>query len=93
MAPLRGRTFGKDNQQRAWNSESASYTQACGSDIMDATALLFPILPVSSSVRPHSETYVWFLCRGLVYRYGKGKIPHEGAFAVCSFWEVDFSCP
>ncbi|HKF96144.1 MAG TPA: glycoside hydrolase family 15 protein, partial [Gammaproteobacteria bacterium] len=28
--------------------------------------------------------------RGLVYRYEKSKDRHEGAFAVCSFWEVDF---
>jgi GH15 family glucan-1,4-alpha-glucosidase len=28
--------------------------------------------------------------RGLVYRYEKSKERHEGAFAICSFWEVDF---
>jgi len=28
--------------------------------------------------------------RGLVYRYEQSKDRHEGAFAVCSFWEVDF---
>ena len=28
--------------------------------------------------------------RGLVYRNERSKDRHEGAFAVCSFWEVDF---
>src|SRR5437773_2011899 len=31
----------KEIEQRAWNPQLACYTQACGSDIMDATVLLF----------------------------------------------------
>jgi GH15 family glucan-1,4-alpha-glucosidase len=29
-------------------------------------------------------------CSGLVYRDERSKDRHEGAFALCSFWEVDF---
>jgi GH15 family glucan-1,4-alpha-glucosidase len=86
----------KEIEQRAWNPELASYTQACGSDIMDATVLLFPYHGFESAGSPRmQETYARIRERlvprpGLVYRYEQSKDRHEGAFAVCSFWEVDF---
>jgi GH15 family glucan-1,4-alpha-glucosidase len=86
----------KEIEQRAWNSQVPGYTQACGSDIMDATALLFPYHGFESAGSPRmQETYARIRerlvpGRGLVYRYEKSKERHEGAFAICSFWEVDF---
>jgi GH15 family glucan-1,4-alpha-glucosidase len=86
----------KEIEQRAWNPQLAGYTQACGSDIMDATALLFPYHGFESASSPRmQQTYARIRerlvpRRGLVYRYEKSKDRHEGAFAVCSFWEVDF---
>jgi GH15 family glucan-1,4-alpha-glucosidase len=86
----------KEIEQRAWNSQLSGYTQACGSDIMDATALLFPYHGFESAGSPRmQETYARIrerlvASRGLVYRYEKSKERHEGAFAICSFWEVDF---
>jgi GH15 family glucan-1,4-alpha-glucosidase len=86
----------KEIEQRAWNPQLAGYTQACGSDIMDATVLLFPYHGFeSASSKRMQETYARIRerlvpRRGLVYRYEQSKDRHEGAFAVCSFWEVDF---
>jgi GH15 family glucan-1,4-alpha-glucosidase len=83
-------------ERRAWNSKLAAYTQACGSDVMDATALLLAYhgFEAASSQRMQ-QTYARIRerlvpRRGLVYRYDHSKDRHEGAFAVCSFWEVDF---
>src|SRR5438874_4513799 len=42
----------------------------------------------AGNLRPRSGTTR--AARGLVYRYEQSKERHEGAFAVCSFWEVDF---
>jgi len=86
----------KEIEQRAWNPQLAGYAQACGSDIMDATVLLFPYHGFESAASQRmQETYTRVRQRlvprrGLVYRYEKSKQRHEGAFAVCSFWEVDF---
>ena len=86
----------KEIEQRAWNPQLAGYTQACGSDIMDATVLLFPYHRFESAASQRmQETYARVRerlvpRRGLVYRSEQGKDRHEGAFAVCSFWEVDF---
>jgi GH15 family glucan-1,4-alpha-glucosidase len=86
----------KEIEQRGWNPGIAGYTQACGSDIMDATVLLFPYhgFECANSQRMQ-QTYARIRerlvpRRGLVYRYEHSKGRHEGAFAVCSFWEVDF---
>jgi GH15 family glucan-1,4-alpha-glucosidase len=83
-------------EQRTWNPQIAGYTQACGSSIMDATALLLPYHGFESASSPRmQQTYARIRerlvpRRGLVYRYEQSKRRHEGAFAVCSFWEVDF---
>lgn len=86
----------KEIEQHAWNPRVAGYTQASGSEIMDATVLLFPYheFELAGSQRMQ-ETYARVRerlvpCRGLVYRYEQSKNRHEGAFAICSFWEVDF---
>jgi GH15 family glucan-1,4-alpha-glucosidase len=86
----------KEIEERAWNSQLAAYTQACGSDIMDATALLFTYHGFESAASQRmQQTYARIRerlvpRRGLVYRYEQSRSRHEGAFAVCSFWEVDF---
>ena len=63
---------------------------------MDATVLLFPYHGFESAASPRmQETYARVRerlvpRRGLAYRYEQSKERHEGAFAVCSFWEVNF---
>jgi GH15 family glucan-1,4-alpha-glucosidase len=86
----------KEIEQRAWNPRLAGYTKVCGGDIMDATVLLFPYHGFeSANSQRMQQTYArvrerLVSRRGLVYRYEQSKDRHEGAFAVCSFWEVDF---
>ncbi|SRR6266540_2747463 len=86
----------KEIEQRAWNPQLAGYTQACDSEIMDATVLLFPYHGFeSASSERMQESYSRVRerlvpRRGLVYRNERSKDRYEGAFAVCSFWEVDF---
>jgi len=86
----------KEIEQRAWNPQLAGYTQACGGDIMDSTALLLSYYGFeSANSQRMQQTYAQVRerlvpRRGLVYRYEQSKDRHEGAFAVCSFWEVDF---
>ena len=81
---------------RAWNSELSAYMQACGSEVMDATALLLPYHGFEQASSQHmQQTYARIRerlvpRRGLVYRYDQSKDRREGAFAICSFWEVDF---
>jgi GH15 family glucan-1,4-alpha-glucosidase len=80
----------------AWNSKLAAYVQACGSDVIDATALLLAYhgFDEASSQRmqqTHARIRERLVPRrGLVYRYEQSKDRHEGVFAVCSFWEVVF---
>ena len=80
----------------AWNSKLAAYVQACGSDVMDATALLLAYhgFEEASSQRmqqTHARIRERLVPRrGLIYRYQQSKDRHEGAFGICSFWEVIF---
>ena len=86
----------KEIEQRAWNPQLAGYTQACGSDIVDATVLLLSHHGFESAGSQRmQQTYARIRerlvpRRGLVYRHEQSKERREGAFAVCSFWEVDF---
>src|SRR5206468_12668673 len=83
-------------ETRAWNSKLAAYTQACGSNVMDATALLLSYHGFEQASSQHmQQTYARIRerlvpRRGLVYRYDQSKDRREGAFVLCSFWEVDF---
>ena len=63
---------------------------------MDATAQLLPYHGFEQASSQHmQQTYARIRerlvpRRGLVYRYDQSKDRREGAFAICSFWEVDF---
>ena len=80
----------------AWNSKLGAYTQACGSDVMDATALLltyhgFTEASSQRMLQTHQrirERLV--LGRGLMHRNEQSRDRQEGAFGACSFWEVNF---
>ena len=86
----------KEIEQRGWNPQIAAYTQASGSDIMDATTLRLSYHGfVSAASQRMQQTYARVQerlvpRRGLVYRSEQSKDRHEGAFAICSFWQVDF---
>ena len=78
----------------AWNSSLQSYTSELGGDQLDSSLLLFAWYGFdrSDSQRMQS-TYARLRDQlddgnGLLYRFRKDH--SEGAFALCSFWEVEF---
>ena len=83
-------------EMRAWNSNLGAYAQACGSHEIDVSALLlaYHSFEDASSQRmrqTHERIRERLVPRlGLVYRNERSMNRHEGAFAVCSFWEADF---
>jgi GH15 family glucan-1,4-alpha-glucosidase len=83
-------------ETHCWNPELEAYTQACGVDVIDASALLLAChgFEEASSHRmqkTHQRIRDRLVPRlGLVHRNEQSKDRHEGAFAVCSFWEADF---
>jgi GH15 family glucan-1,4-alpha-glucosidase len=85
--------------REAWNDELGSFTQSYGSQRLDASLLLLPLvgfLPpedprIRGTVRSVRER---LSCDGFVLRYRSeesvdGLPAGEGAFLACSFWLVD----
>ncbi|MCP9236586.1 glycoside hydrolase family 15 protein [Lewinella sp. JB7] len=83
-----------------WNEELQAYVQFKGSDTLDASALLMPLLRFVSSQEPRWLSTFRAIeeklsADVLIFRY---KLDHgatdgldgdEGAFAICSFWYVE----
>jgi GH15 family glucan-1,4-alpha-glucosidase len=86
----------EDIETHCWNPELDAYTQACDSNVIDASALLLAYhgFEQASSQRMQKTRHRIrdrLVPRpGLVHRNEQSKDRHEGAFAVCSFWEADF---
>ncbi|MFW6111739.1 MAG: glycoside hydrolase family 15 protein [Candidatus Bipolaricaulota bacterium] len=82
--------------EKGYNEEVGSFVQSFGSDVLDATSLLVPLMdflpPVDSRVLSTIDTTLERLTSddGLVYRYdGEDGLPgDEGAFLLCSFWLI-----
>jgi GH15 family glucan-1,4-alpha-glucosidase len=83
-------------ETHAWNPKLEAYVQACGSEELDASALLLAYHGFAeASSRRMQQTNERIREKlaprsGLVHRNEKSKNRHEGAFALCSFWETDF---
>ena len=84
----------------AWNAEKASFTQFFGSDALDASALMMPLMLFVSPKDPRMISAISAIRRELasdclVKRYEIGKAAHDGLpgnesfFSVCSFWLVE----
>jgi GH15 family glucan-1,4-alpha-glucosidase len=79
---------------RGWNDRARAFTQAFGSEAIDASSLMIPIVGFLPStdrrVRATVETVIAQLAdaRGLVYRYrgGDDLSGREGPFVPCTFW-------
>ena len=88
-----------DVTEKGYSAEKRSFTQAYGSDVLDACALLIPrvgFLPYDDERVVHTvETIRDELTEdGLVLRYrtdesDDGLSGREGSFLICSFWLVD----
>jgi GH15 family glucan-1,4-alpha-glucosidase len=83
-------------EEGAWNPTLQIYAQACGSEIVDASTLLLAYHGFDDATsermrKTHKRIQEKLVPRtGLVYRNENSLELNEGAFALCSFWEVDF---
>lgn len=86
--------------QKGWCESCQSFVQYFGSEAVDATCLLFPLMLFVSSKDPRMTTTLDRVMKeivsdSLVYRYELGKavgdgLPGiEGTFSVCTFWLVE----
>ena len=82
--------------ERGWNPALATYTQIFRGDTVDASLLFLALYNFedadSERMRlTHQRIRERLVPRpGIVYRNEESYTSGEGAFAVCSFWEVDF---
>ncbi len=84
---------------KAWNSSRNAFVQAYGSDQLDASVLLMPLVGFLPPHDPRMKGTVDAVERdlmhdGFVMRYrttefDDGLPPGEGTFLACSFWMVD----
>jgi GH15 family glucan-1,4-alpha-glucosidase len=83
-------------EENAWSKKLGAYAQACGSDVLDASALLLAYHRFEEACSERMQlTYARIRERlipriGLVHRNEQSRDGHEGAFLLCSFWETDF---
>ena len=90
--------------KRGWNEKRGAFVQYYGSDALDASALLMPLVFFTSPTDPKILSTLDTINRppregglvsdGLVFRYDVGKTPDglkgtEGTFNICTFWLVD----
>jgi len=79
---------------RGWSEQAGAFTQAFGSDELDASVLMMPVvgfLPATDTrVRATIDAIAERLtdAHGLVYRYraSDGLAGEEGTFLLCTFW-------
>jgi GH15 family glucan-1,4-alpha-glucosidase len=94
----RDRIYGQI-MSRGWNPAKGTFTQHYGSDLLDASLLLMPLMDF---VTPNDPMWLSTLdamerelvSDSLVYRYNPSASPdglrgHEGTFSLCTFWYVD----
>jgi GH15 family glucan-1,4-alpha-glucosidase len=85
--------------ERGWNQGRRAFTQHYGTDVLDSSLLLMPLMGFVSPFDP-----LWLdtldamdrelVSDSLVYRYNPGASPdglrgREGTFSLCTFWYVD----
>ena len=84
---------------RGWNAQKRAYVQHYGSDVLDASVLLMPLVGFVSPTDPMWQSTLRavddeLVSDSLVYRYNPSASPdglrgHEGTFSICTFWYVD----
>jgi GH15 family glucan-1,4-alpha-glucosidase len=83
---------------KGYDADRGSFVQSYGSDLLDASALLFPLFGFMPTRDPRMTSTIRAIERelttpeGLVYRYrgmDDGLGGREGTFLICSFWLVD----
>ena len=89
----------KDIYQNFWNEEKQSFVQSKGSDVIDASVLLMPLVRIISPYDPRWQATLQavekeLVTDTLVYRYNTeayqdGIDGSEGTFSMCSYWYVE----
>jgi GH15 family glucan-1,4-alpha-glucosidase len=89
---------------KGWSSQAQSFVQSYGSDALDASNLLMPLVFFMAPSDPRMLKTIDAIARpiakgglaadGLVYRYNPAEAPdglsgREGTFNMCSFWLVE----
>jgi len=80
--------------ERGWNEKAGAFTQAFGSDELDASTLMMPIVGFLPGTDPRVRATIDAIAErltdehGLVYRYRAtdGLAGEEGTFLLCTFW-------
>ena len=95
-------------QSRGWNRDRQAFVQHYGSDSLDASNLLMPLVFFMSPTDPRMLSTIDAINRSpqqgglvsdsLVYRYNHeqfadGLTGHEGTFNMCTFWLVEAPHP
>jgi GH15 family glucan-1,4-alpha-glucosidase len=85
--------------QRGWNEDRKAFVQHYGSDVLDASLLLMPMVKFIAPRDPRWLSTLDAIGRelvadSLVYRYNAAASPdglegEEGTFSICSFWYVE----
>jgi GH15 family glucan-1,4-alpha-glucosidase len=79
---------------KGWNDKAGAFTQSFGSEELDASNLMMPIVGFVSADNPRMKATIDATAerltdeRGLVYRYlaHDGLDGEEGTFLLCTFW-------
>jgi GH15 family glucan-1,4-alpha-glucosidase len=77
-----------------WSEKAGAFTQAFGSDDLDASSLMMPIMGFLPATDPRMRSTIDAIAErltdehGLVYRYraADGLEGEEGTFLLCTFW-------
>jgi GH15 family glucan-1,4-alpha-glucosidase len=88
-----------DVMERGWNDEVGAFVQSHGSDVLDASILMMPLVDFIAPTDPKWRSTLDAVQRtlvsdSLVYRYDPRAAPdglqgEEGTFSICTFWLVD----
>jgi GH15 family glucan-1,4-alpha-glucosidase len=82
--------------REGWSDRAGAYSQAFGSDDLDASVLMMPVVGFVPAGDPRMQATIEAVSRrltderGFVFRYrsGDGLPGEEGTFAICTFWLV-----
>ncbi len=80
--------------EHGWSEKAGAFTQAFGSDDLDASVLMIPITKFLPATDPRMRSTIDAIAErltdahGLVYRYraSDGLAGEEGTFLLCTFW-------
>ena len=89
----------RDIMTNGWNQEIGAFVQSHGSDVLDASILMMPLVGFVTPTDPQWQSTLDAINRtlvsdSLVYRYDPKASPdglrgEEGTFSICTFWYVD----